>query len=154
MYLRGLIMARGGYTFDQIRQMSSIELMFLYHYQELAIKEQQQYLTNILGVIWDKKTLMEQSVAEQGPEGSKPVEELFIPLSLAINPEVLDFVKGQFGIRKDGKSNKGKDNTGSKVPFVGGGDYIPKKNEVITSMGDMSKEDFMKLIGRKSITSK
>ena len=139
-------MARGGYTFDQIRQMTQLEVLYLYYYQELAIKEQQQYLTNILGVIWTKDTLIRQTTSEgNSSEPVKPMEELFIPLSLAINPDVLDFVKNQFGMVK-GATAPGQTNKA----YIGGGEYIPKKGEVIKSMADMSKEDFMKLLGRKN----
>jgi hypothetical protein len=137
-------MARGGYTFEQIRQMSQMEVMFLYYYQDLAIKEQQKYLTNILGIIWNRNTLVQQTSESSGE--SKPINELFIPLSLAINPEVLDFIKTQFGMGKDGVAPGGEVNKA----YIGGGEYQPKKGEVIKSMSEMSKEDFMKLLGKKS----
>lgn len=124
--------------------MSSLELMYLYHYQELAIKEQQQYLTNILGVIWDKKTLLTQSTPDSTEEAA-PVNELFIPLSLAINPDVLDFVRGQFGLSKGGKPIK----DDNKNAYIGGGEYNLKTNEVVHSMADLSKDDFMMMLGKK-----
>lgn len=136
-------MARGHYTFAQMREMTDIEIMFLYHYQELAIKEQQQYLTSILGVVWDKATLMKQMTPSSEGDAKQSSDELFIPLSLAVNPEVLDFVKSQFGLAKGGSD-------ANKAPYIGGGDYVPKKNEVIRSMSELSKEEFMKLLGRKS----
>jgi hypothetical protein len=137
-------MARGHYTFSQMREMTDIEIMFLYHYQELAIKEQQQYLTSILGVVWDKATLVKQMTSGSGDGAKKEsLDELFIPLSLAVNPEVLDFVKSQFGMATGS-------NEGTKSTYIGGGDYVPKKNEVIKPMSELSKEEFMKLLGRKS----
>jgi hypothetical protein len=124
--------------------MTDLEIMFLYHYQELAIKEQQQYLSSILGVVWDKATLVKQMTAGGDDSAKKEsLNKLFIPLALAVNPEVLDFVKSQFGMATG--SNEGTTST-----YIAGGEYVPKKNEVIRPMSDLSKEEFMKLLGRKS----
>lgn len=139
-------MARGGYTFEQIKQMTTLEILYLYHYQELAIKEQQQYLTNILGVIWNRDTLMQQMAPSMasGSTTAEPLKELFIPLSVAIAPNVMDFVKEQFGLTA-GKNPE----TIEAKPYIAGGDYQPKKNEVIKSMASLSKEEFLTLLGRR-----
>lgn len=125
-------MARGGYTFDQIKQMDNTEIMFLYHYQNLLQREQQEFMSTALGIIWDKKS-MAKSMGDEG--GS--LEKLFIPLSVAVNPDILDYVKKQFKLT---------DKKSKKQAFIGGGEYMPKSNEVVSSMEDLSKEDFMKLI--------
>jgi hypothetical protein len=132
-------MARGGYTFNEIREMNSLEVLYLYHYQELSLKEQQGFLTNTLGVVWDKSIFTEQVTTSTD---SKPVNEIFIPLSLAINPNVMEFVKAQFGMGPSGK--------GGKTPMIAGGEYSPKANEVISSMAELSKEDFLKMMGKGS----
>jgi len=126
-------MARGNYTFDEIRKMSDIELLFLQHYQEIIKKEQEEFFINSLGIVWDKK-----SFEEKLETGGKSIEKLFIPLSVAVNPDILDYVKKQFNISKKGKSS-----------IVGGGDYLPKPGEEIISMGELSKEEFMQLIGKR-----
>lgn len=128
-------MARGGYTFEDIRKMSDVELLFLKHYQEVIKKEQEEFLVSSLGIVWDKK-----SFEDKMDKGDKPIEKLFIPLSVAVNPEVLDYVRKQFKLGKGG----------GKPPLIGGGDYIPKQGEEVVSMGDLSKEDFLRLIGRRS----
>jgi hypothetical protein len=119
--------------------MDSLEVLYLYHYQELSLKEQQGFLTNALGVVWDKSIFTEQISTDKS---SKPTNEIFIPLSLAINPNVMDFVKAQFGMGPSGK--------GGKAPMIAGGEYSPKSGEVITSMADLSKEDFLKMMGKGS----
>lgn len=130
-------MARGGYTFEQIRQMDNTQLLYLHHYQILVQKEQQEFLSSALGIVWDKKSLLEKTEGDS----STPIEKLFIPLSVAVNPDILDYVKAQF-----------KMSTNSKGPVhIGGGEYMPKPNEVVTSMGDLSKEDFLKLLGKKPV---
>lgn len=130
-------MARGGYTFAEMRQMDSTEILFLLHYQNLAQKEQQEFISSALGIVWNKKDMVEH-VNESGNSSSKPLEKLFIPLSVAVNPDILDYVKKQFKV-----SDK------KRGPvFIGGGEYMPKGNEVVNSMEDLSKEDFLKLIGK------
>lgn len=131
-------MARGGYTFEQVREMSYTELLFLHHYQEMVKNEQQEFIVNALGVVWDKESLV--SKLNVGTE-NKPIEKLFIPLSVAVNPDILDYVRKQF-------------NVNSKKPsgpvFIGGGEYMPRPGEEVRSMGDLSKDEFMRLIGRRS----
>ena len=130
-------MARGGYTFEQIKQMDNTQLLYLHHYQLLLQKDQQEFLSTALGIVWDKKSLVEKTENDS----SKPIEKLFIPLSVAVNPDILDYVKAQF-----------KMTTSAKGPvFIGGGEYTPKPHEVVTSMSDLSKEDFMKLMGKRAL---
>ena len=131
-------MARGGYTFDQIKQMSNIELWFLHHYQELVKKEQQEFIVDSLGIVWDKS-----SFKDKLDTGKKQIEKLFIPLSVAINPDLLTYVKKQFNIADSSQKSKG-------PAYIGGGEYMPKTNEVVNSLGDLSKDDFMQMIGKKS----
>jgi len=129
-------MARGNYTFEQIQQMDTMQIYFLHHYQEVVKNEEQGYLASALGIIWDKEILTEKLTSS-----SKPLEKLFIPLSVAINPDILDYVKKQFNMSSSKKS--------SGPAYIGGGDYMPKSNEVINSLGDMSKDDFMRMIGKR-----
>ena len=138
-------MARGGYTPDDIRKMDELEILFIFHHQELAIYEQQDFLTNVLGVVWDKNNLVE-SLKETKTKTRKALEKIFIPLSLAINPDVMDFVQAQFGL--GGKAGKVSSDGVIGNPFIAGGEYMPKPGDVIMSMDHMSKEDFMSLIGK------
>ena len=125
-------MARGGYTFEQMKQMNETEILFLYHYQNLLQKEQQEFISTALGIVWDKSSL-----AKSTESGSGDFNKLFIPLSVAINPDILDYVKKQFKVSDKGKS-----------AFIGGGEYMPKANEVVSSMEELSKDDFLKLVGQ------
>ena len=130
-------MARGGYTFEQMQQMDIVEILFLHHYQELNKNMYEEFITQALGVVWDKKDIIEKPNSQKDSKIDR--DKLFIPLSVAINPEIMDFVKKQFNVQ--GKS---------KGPaYVGGGTYMPKPNEVISPMDDLSKEEFLKLLGRR-----
>ena len=97
----------------------------------------EEFITQALGVVWDKKDIIEKPNSQKDSKIDR--DKLFIPLSVAINPEIMDFVKKQFNVQ--GKS---------KGPaYVGGGTYMPKPNEVISPMDDLSKEEFLKLLGRR-----
>lgn len=120
--------------------MGTTELLFLNHYQTMVQTEQQEFITTALGLVWEKKDFTTK-VVDTGGGKNKSIEKLFIPLSVATNPDILDFVRKEFGLQGGAKT---------AVPLIGGGDYLPKPNEVITSMGDLSKDEFMRLIGRKS----
>jgi len=146
-------MARGGYTPNEIRQMEYLEIMFIYHHQEMSIYEQQTFLTNILGVIWEKDSIL-GSIEESKKRSvvKQTLEKLFIPLSLAINPDVMDFVQAQFGVGSK-KGNVSSDGV-IKNPYIAGGDYMPKPGEVIMSTENMSKDDFLNLIGKGSRKAK
>lgn len=136
-------MAKGNYTPDQIKDMSDLDILFLHHYQAAVESENQKFITDVLGVLWDAEEFKQPEVAEGGEaEGSRYPDKLFIPLSMAVNPELVNSVKETMGFAKDGKKT-------SKAPFIGGGEHIPKKGEVYKSMGELSKEDFKKLIGAR-----
>jgi len=126
-----MVMARGNYTFEDIQLMTADELLFLNHYQEVQLKEQQKFLTDILGVVFDAKTFEDRSEFE-----GRSKDTVLIPLSMAINPKILEWAKEHFG--------KGTE----KVPHIAGGTYQPAEGEQVKSMADMSKEDFLQMIGQ------
>ena len=118
--------------------MDTTQILFLHHYQTLVQREQQDFLSTALGIVWDKKNLIANITDEKS---TTPLEKLFIPLSVAVNPEILDYVKKQFKMSTSGSNNK--------PPFIGGGEYMPKSNEVIHSLGDLPKNEFLKMIGKR-----
>ena len=128
-------MARGNYTPDEIKRMSDLDLAFISHYQNLVEQERQKFWTDALGIIWDKGDFLKKS---EGPKVKIQNDTMFIPLSLVIKPDLMDSIKENFGLSKDGKKKK---------PHIGGGDYNPKANEVIHSMDDISKDEFKRMFG-------
>lgn len=131
-------MARGGYTFEDIQKMDAIKIQFLYHYQNLVQTEWMEFITNSLGLIWDRKTFTERIV----DTSKKSIDKLFIPLSLAINPDLLDYVRDQFKVGK---------HHGHQNSVIGGGEYVPRPNEIVTPMSELSKEEFLALLGKKPL---
>jgi hypothetical protein len=119
-------MAEGGYTPAQIRAMTYEEVLFIYHYQNLAEDRRFSRLAGYLGVIWDLDELARASNDAQSGDTKK----VFIPLSMVIRPEIMDYLKQQSGTG------------GSKTPYIGGGTYIPKSGEKVVSVGQLSKEEF------------
>jgi hypothetical protein len=126
-------MARGGYTPDEIRAMAPEELAFLYHYQELHERRQHRFIMDTLGVYWEAADLDTPAATSSGG----PREKLFLPLSVAINPKILEYVHDQLGRGKTG---------GKDAHYIGGGEYKPKAGENITSTAGMSKKEFMNLV--------
>ena len=121
-------MARGGYTFKEIAEMSEEEVQFLDHYQKKVEEGRWEYLNSMLGVEWDLEHYSKPAATGVGES-----RKMFIPLSVAINPKIMEHVK------EEAKKYKN--------IFIGGGEFKPEKNVEIRSSGELSKEDFFKLIG-------
>lgn len=130
--LRGRVMARGNYTFDQVRRMSNEELMFLEYWQAKVEKEKTDYIERMIGVSWDLKAFKESIDSTTSSSGNG---QLFIPLSLAVNPELYTYLEKQ------------SENEGSSSTWVGGGEYKPQSGESIKSVSEIPKDDFLKMIG-------
>lgn len=134
-------MARGGYTPEQVRGMSQDELYFIYYYQNKVDESKVSSLAEMLGVMFD---FDKQTFSSQGNEDKNPApmldsnNKLYVPLSFILQPE---FAKKVSEISKE-KSSK-------KSVYIGGGEYRAKDNENIVSMSELSKDEFLALIGRR-----
>jgi hypothetical protein len=138
LYVRGLVMARGGYTFDDINGMSPEEVAFVYHYQEVQEQKTHKFIADMLGTIWKAEDLVTPTKTTSG--GKR--DTLLIPLSVAINPKILEYVHQE--LKKPG----------GEVPghIVG---YTKQPGEQIVSMASLGKDDFLKKVtGKKTQTSK
>lgn len=126
-------MARGGYTFDDIKNMSPEEVLYLYHYQNMAERSRFDELGAMLGVIWNLEEQKQQAAVAAA--GAPAPKTMFIPLSVAINPKILDMV-----YKKSGAEST-----------VGGTDFKPPEGEnaLVKPMADMSKDDFLRMLGRR-----
>lgn len=111
--------------------MDTLELQYINHYQELVETKFFEKLGAYLGVLWNIKDVEE---ADKGSSAADQSDEIMIPLSVAINPKVVEYVRS-----RSGKSGE--------TPFIGGGDFIPKAGQKVVSMANMSKDDFFKTIG-------
>lgn len=135
-------MARGGYTITQINQMTEEEIFFLYHYQNLDRKNFIDDIATILGVLWTPSTYLEHKDKKEEDIGDilKKVtdKKVIVPLSVAINPKILDFVKKQ-GIDSE---------AGRFAGTVAQGDYNTNKGEKVVSLASLPKEEFKKIMGR------
>ena len=125
-------MARGGYTPSQIREMTDEEIHFVNHYQTLNQRSVIEQIGRLLGVIWDIDEVKNNSKKESDEINS---DRLITPLSMVINPQIMDVIKKQKSVKETSR-------------YIGAGEYIAKSNEKIVSMGDLSKEEFYKMIGK------
>lgn len=130
-------MARGGYTPRQIKEMTEEEIYFISHYQNKVEKDRMETLLEYLGVIWD--------LSEDKVEVSSAIQQnsnkLIIPLSVAINPDIIDHVRDKMKNRSKGGKTKGK-----IVKMTSDGSTIEGE---AASVGELSKEEFFKLMGQK-----
>lgn len=135
LLIRGLVLARGHYTPNEIREFNTDELMFAYHYQNLAEDRFFDRLSYLLGVYYNVDDLKAMT---KGDKAGKQSGRLFFPLTSVIRPELMDQLRQQY----------------SSSTIIGQGDYSVGPGEKIVSMGELSKEDFLKLIGRPSPASR
>lgn len=129
-------MARGNYTPDEIKRMSDLDVAFLSHYQNLVEEQRQKFWTDALGVIWHRDEFLNKSV--EGPQVKMIKDSMFVPLSLVIEPNLMDRIRENFGLTKEGRK---------RAPHIAGGEYVPKTGESIQTMEHLTKEDFKKMFG-------
>ena len=117
--------------------MSELDVQFLNHYQVKLEQEHQKFWTDCLGVVWEADEFTKPKPVSSA---AGTPDRLFVPLLQGINPDVIELVKENFGLTKEGKQK-------SKQNYVAGGEYSPQKGEEIISMGTLSKEEFKKKMG-------
>jgi hypothetical protein len=88
-------------------------------------------ITSMLGVFWDLNKYKES----HDTTTAESTGTLFIPLSVAINPKILDYVKEEAG------------KIGKNINSIIAGGYVPKKNEIVRPMSDIPKDKFLSIIG-------
>lgn len=124
-------MARVGYTPDQVRRMSTEELLLVDHHKSQQEVEFLERIGKFLGVLWDHEEL---EAATSGGSQDGLVDRSLVPLSLVINPKLLENLKKQ---------------AVKKSTYIAGGEFVPSPNMEVVSMEHMSKEQFAKIIGKK-----
>jgi hypothetical protein len=109
--------------------MESEEILFIHYHQDLLEQQRFKSLFKALGVLWQKSDLDTKGDVSE-------TDEVFIPLSMVINPKVLDLVKS---------NRKSKD----QPRLLGDGSAIDPELGPVMSMGDLPKEDFFRMIGQQ-----
>lgn len=132
-------MARGGYTPFEIREMEGEDLLFLDYYQSQLERERMKDLAYILGCRWTAEDLVRMSdSADKKSDEPFTSDALFIPLALAVNPELSEYLA---------KKGKSVNNPNAAQAHIGGGSASVEKNSVVKSFGQLSKEDFLNMVG-------
>jgi len=86
-------------------------------------------LGTLLGVNWTRE---QAEMLAQSDKKQRMINDLFIPLAMAIKPELYETILRSFGVSKYGK-------------LVGMGDYIPRKEEEFVELDEsVPKEIFLK----------
>jgi hypothetical protein len=120
--------ARGGYTLKQVSEMEPEEILFLHYHQDLVEQQRFKSLFKAMGVLWQKSDLDTKGEISE-------TDDVFIPLSMVINPKVLDLIK----------SNR---KTKDAPRLLGDGSSIDPELGQVKSMGDLPKEEFYRMIGQ------
>ena len=135
------MIARGGYTFSQIKEMSREEIAYIHYHQTLVEEKQMRTLLKALGVVWEKSDFLRNTSDVESSESV--ASDIYIPLAMTINPNLHKFV-----------SETAKKSTSSTTPkHYGDGELIENNLGKVRSMAELSKEDFYRMIG-KPIPSK
>jgi hypothetical protein len=127
------LVARGGYTLKQVSEMEPEEILYIHYHQDLMDQNRFKSLFKAMGVLWNKSDL--DAVKDKNAEEIDS-DEIFIPLSMVINPKVLDLVKS---------NRKAKDSP----KLLGDGSAIPVELGEVRSMSDLPKEEFYRMIGQQ-----
>ncbi len=114
--------------------MDYAEILYIHYHQDLMEQARYNQLFKALGVLWSKEDLSRKADPD-APDS----DEVFIPLSMVINPKVLDIV------RSDKSANR---KQGDPVKVLSDGTPIDASLGPVRSMGDLSKEEFFRLIGQ------
>lgn len=126
-------MARGGYTVRDLIDMTDEQISFIYHYQNLVEQKREDFLASALGVMWSKEDF------KKGEGSGPPPDKVFLPLSVALNPNVSSYVSGLFGM-------SGTSGEKASAPPEG---YRPEEGEEVVSMSSLDKDSFLKMIGKR-----
>lgn len=113
--------------------MDYTEILYIHYHQDLVEQQRYSQLFKALGVLWSKEDLS-KPVNPDMPES----DEVFVPLSMVINPKILDIVKSDKGSRRKGEA----------VKMLSDGTPIDESLGIVKSMGDLTKEEFFRLIGQ------
>lgn len=128
--LRGYIIARTGClpTDPAFQELSRNEPLLRYtaHWLQKRESDTVDLAMRMLGVVWSR-----EAVAKMADEKSAPPDEVFLPLSLAINPELSEQLREMFRV--------------GKGAFIGGGEYLPQPGEQVVNLGDVPIDHFKRL---------
>lgn len=109
-------MAKGGYTWREVREMSELQLSFVDHYQQKQEIDFVEKIATILGLSWDLDFL--DKVQAGTPE---PTSRIFLPLSLVIDPELVEKLRK----RRSGSTVQDDSGGGQKVMAL---DEVPEES--------------------------
>ena len=125
MSLRGYVISRTGVlpTDPRFRELSSNDLLlrFTVHWLRKRESDLMNWATKVLGVVWSRDEVRQMS------KTSMIGDEVFIPLSIAVNNDLPEHLKKMFS------------SSGSQI---GGGDYKPAPGEEIVELGEMPVDEF------------
>lgn len=124
--------------------------MFSFHWLQKVESEQWDNLGHQLGTMWSKSELLRMSSAEPGAR--KGSDRIFVPLSLVINPDLVEGLLGK------GKKDKNQPTSAGQTPLPPGdglntGMSLPAGEEVV-NMAELPKDEFLGIIKSAGLPTK
>ena len=119
-------------TDPRFQDLSRNEELLHYTAYWLAKREADWFekLGNLLGTTWTREQV-EKLVSTK--KSAVIPGSVFLPLSLAVNPDLTDWLKQMFRV---GQGQQ-----------IGGGEYVPGAGEEVQELGDLPKDEWMQWIG-------
>jgi hypothetical protein len=133
--VRGYVISRTGIlpTDPAFRELSTNDELLEFTAYWLQRREEDFFktLSKILGVAWSRDDVKKMS---EDKKSSVIAADAFIPLSMAINPEVLKGLQKMFAIGTD--------------HAIAGGEYVPSAGEQVVELGDLPPDQFLKFVNQ------
>lgn len=128
--LRGYVIARTGClpTDRAFQELSRNEplLRFTVHWLQKREGEVVDLAMRLLGTSWSR-----EDVQKMMDNKAAPPDEVFLPLSMAVNPELGEQLREMFRV--------------GKGAYIGGGEYLPQPGEQVVNLGDLPVDRFKQL---------
>jgi hypothetical protein len=128
--LRGYVIARTGClpTDRSFQELSRNEplLRFTAHWLQKREADVSEMVMRLLGTSWSR-----EEVQRMADNKSAPPDEVFLPLAMAVNPELGEQLREMFRV--------------GKGAFIGGGEYLPGQGEQVVGLGDLPVDQFKRL---------
>jgi hypothetical protein len=126
----GYLMAATHYKFDELIKMDGEIRAFLFFWVKEVEEERLRSLNRFLGVNFTAGEIRTWAAKEGKGGAFKDSDQIFIPLSIAIRPELRDGLMKLVG--------------GVRLPEG----YIKKPNEVVVDMGQVTPQEFIDFVNK------
>ena len=109
-------------------------MTFVSHWAKKSEQDAFDILGKMLGASWPVSDIRAMANQTNTPKKYSDDDKVFLPMTLAINPEIKDWL-----IKTVGRGS-----------FIGGGEYAAGRSEKIVEMAEMTPQEFMSWMNNAS----